>query len=137
MKVAEALDDYVNTVTLGPANKKAALRESLDRVRKRNEVYFVLCAGFVVVMFVVAMVLIVRHAGEGSVWAATSVVFGASLAGMVRMMLGFWREKVTTDMLLELSVLDDAILKEVSRTLLERLGGSGSEKSRGTSRATS
>ena len=123
MKVADALGDYVDTVTLGASNKKALLREALDRIRTRNEAYFSVCVGFVVVMFVTAISLIVLHSRQTAAWTATSAVFGISLAGMVRMMLGFWREKVATDMLLELSGLDDAILKDVSRVLLRRLRG--------------
>jgi len=40
---------------------------------------------------------------------------------MIRAMLSLWREKVATEMLIELSELDEAILKKVVAKLLGRM----------------
>lgn len=121
MNLRKALEDYVDTVTLGASNKKIQLREALERVRARNERYFVASAAFLVVMFVAAIAIIVSHATDTKTWTLTSAVFGMSLAGMARMMLGLWREKVTIDLLIELAGHDDAVLRDVSRALLRTL----------------
>jgi hypothetical protein len=48
-------------------------------------------------------------------------VFGVSVVGMIRMMLSFWREKVATELIVELSELDDDVMRKVAAKLLARM----------------
>jgi hypothetical protein len=119
----QALSDFVEVVPLGGVAeaRRAALLNAVKLAKERNERFFIVTVVGLALMFVVALGLVIFHAGSPGFQAATSGVFGISAIGMVKTMLGFWREKVATDLLLDLAAADDAILKEVSKAMLARL----------------
>lgn len=68
--------------------------------------------------FLTGMGLILFALSSRSATAAVGAAFGISIIGMIRTMLSLWREKVATEMLIELSELDEAILRRVVAKLL-------------------
>jgi hypothetical protein len=123
LTLEQALSEFVEVVPLGgvAAARREALLAAVRSAKERNERFFMATAVGLALMFLVALGLIISHAGGVGARAMTSGIFGISAIGMVKTMLGFWREKVATDLLLDLAAADDAILKEVSKAMLLRL----------------
>ena len=117
-----ALSEYVDEVTAGAASARTEeLRRRLRRIQHRNLRYFNLAAGMLAATFLAAMALVLFALSSRSATTAVASVFGISIIGMIRAMLSLWREKVATEMLIELSELDEAILKKVVAKLLGRM----------------
>jgi len=115
------LSEYVDEVVAGSSPRTAELRTRLSQIRDRNAGYFILVVVMLVIVFLVAIALVVFSTeGRTGVIVVLSV-FGISLIGMVRLMLALWREKLAIELLIELSELDDNILKKVVAKLLRQL----------------
>ena len=112
--------DYVNEVALGPA-RSDVFRQSLKEIQTRNTSYFIAAVVMLGLTFLVATGLIIFGATGQTTAVVIASVFGITVVGMIRMMLSFWREKVSTELLIELSELDDSVLKKVVARLLTRL----------------
>ena len=117
-----ALSEYVDEVTAGVASARTEeLRRRLRRIQHRNLRYFNLAAGMLAATFLAAMALVLFALSSRATTIAVASVFGVSIIGMIRAMLLLWREKVATEMLIELSELDEVILKKVVAKLLSRM----------------
>lgn len=116
-----ALSDYVNEVVAGAAPRTAEFMARLRAINQRNAVYFTATAAMLAIAFVVATSLVVFGAAGRTTAIAVLSVFGISIIGMVRTMLSLWREKSAIELLIELSELDDDILRKVVAKLLRRL----------------
>jgi uncharacterized membrane protein YjjP (DUF1212 family) len=115
-----ALSDFVNEVTAG-GPRSEALRKQLRDIQHRNTSYFVIPVVMLTVSFAAAMTLIIGGVGKTTGTAAIASLFGLSVIGMIRLMLSFWREKVATELMIELSELDDEVLRKVTARLLARM----------------
>ena len=122
-----ALSEYVDEVTAGASpppgssGPTAGLQSRLRQIQSTNAIYFIAAAGMLAVTFLAAMGLIVSNAIGSSGSIAVASGFGISVVGMTRLMLALWREKVATAMLIELSELDDGVMKKVVAKLLRRM----------------
>jgi hypothetical protein len=120
-ELRHAMHDYVNEVTLGAAPRTDELRRRLREIQAHNTRYFVLPVAMLAALFVAALVLSVHHASAATTTAAISTGFGISVVVMIRWMLSFWREKVATELMIELSELDEGTLRKVVARLLKRM----------------
>jgi hypothetical protein len=120
-ELQRAMSDFVDEVTAGAASRTEELRVRLREIQARNIRYFLLPILMLAVTFVIAIVLIVHYAAATAAAAAISSGFGISVIGMIRLMLSFWREKVATELVIELSELDDRVFRKVVATLLVRM----------------
>jgi len=116
-ELRQAMHDYVNEVTLGPAPRTDVLRRRLRDIQARNARYFALPVVMLAVLFVVALGLSIHYASATTV-TAISTGFGISVVAMIRLMLSFWREKVATELVIELSELDDDLFRKAVAQLL-------------------
>ena len=117
-----ALSEYVDEVTAGAASARTEeLRRRLRQIQHRNQRYFNLAVGMLAVTFLAATGVILLALSSKATTAAIASGFGISIIGMIRVMLSLWREKVATEMLIELSELDEAILKKIVARLLGRM----------------
>ena len=66
--------------------------------------YFNLCIGLVVVLFVASIVIVVTHLESPKLITAALGGFGIGSIGLVSLMLQRWREKLAAEVLLELAV---------------------------------
>ncbi|AUX41095.1 uncharacterized protein SOCE26_025000 [Sorangium cellulosum] len=118
---------YVEPIHLGDAERAPLdverLREQLRQVGRTSEAYFAVCVVMLMVLFVAALWAALR-ATEGTGFVKEAFAgLGVSMFGLIRAMLGLWREKVATDVLLTLAAsLDSDTLRSVIAVLLKRLG---------------
>jgi protein-S-isoprenylcysteine O-methyltransferase Ste14 len=117
----QAMHDYVNEVTLGPAPRTDELRRRLREIHAHNTRYFALPVVMLAALFTVALVLSIRHASATTSTAAIAIGFGILVIAMIRLMLSFWREKLATELMIELSELDEDALRKVVARLLKRM----------------
>jgi hypothetical protein len=110
----------VNEVTLGPAPRTEELRARLREIQARNTRYFALPVVMLAALFVVSLALSIHYASTATV-TAVSAGFGISVVAMIRLMLSFWREKVATELMIELSELDEGVLRKVVARLLRSM----------------
>ncbi len=120
-ELRRAMFDYVGEVTLGGAPRTDELRRRLREIQAHNTRYFAVPVVMLAAAFVVAIALIVHYAAAGAATAAISSGFGISVVAMIRLMLSFWREKVATELMIELSELDEDVLRKVVARLLTRM----------------
>jgi hypothetical protein len=120
-ELQRAMSDYVDEITLGPAPRTEELRRRLREIQAHNTRYFLIPLVMLAVTFVVAIVLIIHYAAATTATTAISTGFGISVVAMIRLMLSFWREKVATELMVELSELDDDVLRKVVARLLTRM----------------
>lgn len=115
-----ALKGYVDEVVAGESSRTDALRTQLQAIQQRNARYFNLA---VVLLVLISLTTTATMASDAL--RRTAIPVGAALVisavGMVRVMLGLWREKVATEMLIALSELDDGVLRQIVATLLRRI----------------
>ena len=116
-----AMSDYVDEVTLGPASRSEELRVRLRAIQAHNTRYFLLPIVMLAATFIIAIMLIIHYAAATTAATAISTAFGISVIGMIRLMLSFWREKVATELVIELSELDESVLRKVVARLLARM----------------
>jgi hypothetical protein len=122
--IQETLREFVTSSTaLGPSKGRKHMLERLRKINAANARYFNMAAVMLVAAFVVALYIIYRHGGDKVAGEAVVGTFGATTTGMTWMMLRFWREKVRTEMLIELGDLDPGILREVALRFLKSVGG--------------
>jgi hypothetical protein len=117
----QAMYDYVDEVTLGAAPRTDELRRRLREIQAHNTRYFMFPVVMLAALFVVALVLSIHYASAAATTAAISTGFGVSVVAMIRLMRSFWREKVATELLIELSELDEDALRKVVARLLKRM----------------
>jgi hypothetical protein len=117
----QALESYVNVITMGATSRTDALRERLREIHQQNKSYFLAPVLMLAATFVVAMGLIIYGATGTNRAVVIASIFGISVIGMIRLMLSFWREKIATELLVELSELDDDVLKKMSVKLLAKM----------------
>jgi hypothetical protein len=116
-RLYQALHDYVDEVTLGPAPRSDELRRRLREIQAHNTRYFALPVALLVALFIAALALSVHYASAATVTAVSSGL-AISVVAIVRLLRGFWREKVATELMIELSELDDDVLRKVVARLL-------------------
>lgn len=115
-----ALKGYVDEVVAGESSRTEALRSQLNVIQQRNARYFNVAVVMLVTISLATIAIMASDALD-----RTAIPVGAALVissiGTVRIMLGLWREKAATEMLIALSELDDGVLKQVVARLLRRL----------------
>lgn len=96
------------------------LHADLVRVQHANERFVWLVAGMLFVLFVVLLIIITTNLDKPDIIKSISAAFGISAAGIIRWLVGIWREKTNTETLLQLAVdLEGDALKTVI-TILAR-----------------
>ena len=80
------------------------LSDRLRAVLRSNTLYFNLCIGLVVGLFVVSIAVVVTHLESPKLITAALGGFGIGSIGLVGVMLQRWREKLAAEVLLELAV---------------------------------
>jgi hypothetical protein len=117
-EIRHAMLDYVGEVLAGAAPRSEEFRRRLREIQAHNTRYFAIPVVMLAAAFVVATALVVRSASATAVTAVVSSGFGISVISMIRLMLSFWRKKVATELMIELSELDDEVLRKVVAQLL-------------------
>lgn len=128
-KLKAALLPYL-TVEKGELGKRQArtfdrdkLAGKLREIVARNNAVFGFCVAMVIIPFVVQLWVALAYASEPQLVKAIGGAFGISAAGLIFQMIKLWREKVATELLLELlPTLDTAVFKTVIAVLVRRLG---------------
>src|SRR5262245_22059674 len=78
------------------------LKGELGAVSRANEHFFAVCVVRILALFLAALWAIIRYAANPDAVRIAFGAFGLSVAWMIRVMIGLWREKVATDMALAL-----------------------------------
>jgi hypothetical protein len=79
------------------------LRSDLKAVGDQNRVYFLICVGMIVLLFVGACVVTVRHIEDLTFLKEAFAVTGVSITWLALQMSRLWQEKVRSDTLLVLA----------------------------------
>jgi multisubunit Na+/H+ antiporter MnhF subunit len=111
---------------LGPARTPRrsveTLSDDLQNVSRSNQIYFAICFGCVVALFIGAGIVAVRFVDTPSRIAAVLGALGISVMGLITQMASLWKQKVASDMLLVLCrEADEAHLQKIIDGLLEKL----------------
>lgn len=94
----------------------------LRQIAARNNVTFVLCVAMVLVLFAIQLWVALYSVSQPQFVKFVGGAFGISAAGLVFQMVKLWREKVTTELLLELLPnLDASVFRTVISVLMRRL----------------
>jgi hypothetical protein len=125
-KLRAVLSPYVDSVQLGDPERDPIdverLREQLQRVSRESANYFGVCVVMVMVIFLATLGAALRYAGQANLVTLAFAVLGATMIGMLRVMVGLWREKVATDVLLALAgSLEGDHLRSILAVFLKRL----------------
>jgi hypothetical protein len=98
------------------------LSEELRSVGRANEHYFALCVVMILALFLAALWVIIRYAATPDAVRGAFVCFGLSVAALIRVMIGLWREKVATELAVALvGALDQETTRSIIEVLLKRL----------------
>jgi hypothetical protein len=92
---------YATDVSLG-STKMEGLAGKLRGLSRRNEKYFRVCIGLLVVILLSSLCFVILFRNQPAIIAGVFTALGASAYGGVRQMVQLWREKVATDVLVEL-----------------------------------
>jgi hypothetical protein len=117
---------YAHDIQLGdhepPPLAVERLKDELRAVSRANEHYFAVCVVMILALFLAALWVIIRYVSNPDAVRGAFAAFGLSVAGMIRVMIGLWREKVATDMALALvGTLDLDTTRSIIEVLLKRL----------------
>jgi hypothetical protein len=85
---------------MGGTRTKHDLAVRLMELSKADAAYLKLCAGMLVALFAVSLVLTLLCRSNAAFLAAVSAFTGATVFGSIKAMSDLWREKVATDVLL-------------------------------------
>src|SRR5512140_3758185 len=126
-KLRSVLSRYVDSIQLGEGDRAPLdverLREQLRHISRANEHYFGACVVMVMTVFIAALWVALRYADHDGAVKLAFAALGASMIGMLRVMVGLWREKVATDVLLALAgSLEGDHLRSIIAVPLKRLG---------------
>jgi hypothetical protein len=80
------------------------LSDRLRGILRSNTIYFNVCIGLVLVLFITSIIVVVTNLESPELITAALGGFGIGSVGLVSLMLQRWREKVATEVLLELAV---------------------------------
>ena len=119
-RLRDALYDYVGEIVGGSPAITQEMRARLTAIQHRNAIYLRFAAAMLLALFLVMSGVVVLTA-IGKAHVAVLSLCGISVVGIARVMLALWREKLATEMLIELSELDDDILRKVVARLLRCL----------------
>lgn len=98
------------------------LKSNLDLLRVKNNQYFGVLAGMVIVCFVASLVFLILYNNNTTLLTAIYGATGISIGWSVRMMHKIWREKNQTDILYSLiDNLDNQTLQSVASILVRSL----------------
>jgi hypothetical protein len=114
---------YTGDVDLGSRSMQQLAGKLRDLSRK-NDRYYWICIGLLVVVLLASLAFVIVFRHQPGAIAAVFAAMGASAYGGVRQMVQLWREKVSTDVAIELvEVLPEAeALKVLKEVFLKRLG---------------
>lgn len=125
MKLRHVLSSYAAKVQLGaPVGKLQVqqLRRDLERLRRENNAYFVVCVGMTIVIFCSSVWVLLNHLADMQTVRLAIGAMGLSAAGALGAMSRLWREKVTTDFLLTLCTsLNEDLLRTIVTIMSKRL----------------
>ena len=128
-RTMQSLEDLIresegSTVTLGGPNKMEDLARRLRDLSRRNDMYFRACIAILVVVLLASLGFVILFRSQPAVIAGIFTAMGASAYGGVRQMVKLWREKVATDVAIEmvevlpradaLKLLQDIFLKNAN-----------------------
>ena len=94
--------DARGPVTMGGPPKMEGLAENLRKLSRRNEKYFLVCVTILVVVLLSSLGFVILFRNQPKVIAGIFAAMGASAYGGVWQMVKLWREKVATDVAIEL-----------------------------------
>jgi hypothetical protein len=119
--------------TIAPSRiiDRESLKSQLEAVEKRNQVYFQICFGVVVVLFVASLGIICLNVYSGAGMKALLTFIQGVAALLVGWMLKLWREKNNTELLLSLALYTEGdALQRVIDLLADGLKPSNKLKNR-------
>ena len=106
----------------GIAFDRDNLRSDLIELSKKNELYFRICVGMVVFLFVGAIVIIAAFLSDPDHIAALFGALGISVLGVVRLMIKLMTEKKSTDVAIAmLGNLESAVSATVLKIMLKNI----------------
>jgi hypothetical protein len=94
------------------------LRRDLKRVSERNRSVFLVCVFMVILLFVGACWLVLKHQSDTTFIQGVFAVTGVSFAGLISQMVRLWKAKVSSDMIL---ILSSSLNPADTRAVLEIL----------------
>jgi hypothetical protein len=106
---------YKTNVTLGKSEAVTRLADRLREVRRRNELYFRICIGLLVAVLGASLAFVIMFREHPAAIAGVFAALGASAYGGVRQMARFWREKMATDVAIE--VVDEMTVDKAMEVL--------------------
>jgi hypothetical protein len=96
------------------------LRRDLKAVSEKNRFVFLICVAMVIVLFVGACWLVIKHQEDTTFIQRVLTVTGISFAGLIAQMIRLWKAKVLSDMTLVLaSNLNSTDMRSVLEILLK------------------
>jgi hypothetical protein len=98
----DLIRDATGPIMLGPSSKMEGLARRLRELSQRNEKYFRACIAILVVVLLASLGFVILFRNQPAVIAGIFTAMGASAYGGVRQMVKLWREKVATDVAIEL-----------------------------------
>ncbi|MBZ0090205.1 MAG: hypothetical protein K8H90_07490 [Thermoanaerobaculia bacterium] len=84
--------------------ERSALRKDLERIEHYNSRLVWIAVGLLVVLFGAWLVVVLVPGWSAGGVQAASAAFGLSAAGCIRWLLGIWREKTRTALLVRMAV---------------------------------
>jgi hypothetical protein len=95
-------DAVGETVSLARSSNDDLSRD-LKAISDKDQWYFFICVGMVLVVFLGACVLTVKYLSDPALVVKIFAASGVSIGGLVVQMLKFWKEKVNSDTVLVLA----------------------------------
>jgi hypothetical protein len=114
---------YTKDVTLGGSGAVKQLAAKLRDLSRKNDRYFWVCVALLIIVLLASLGFVILFRDQPSVIAGVFAVLGASAYGGVWKMVQLWREKVATDVAIEVvEVLTVAEAMELlKKVFLDRL----------------
>lgn len=135
-RLRATLGAYAEPIQLGEGTPPSVipvdkLRKELQAVIRTNTNYFLVCVAMTLGLYIAALWVVFDNLDDKGTLQIAFAMFGLSLAGMVRMMIGLWREKVATETLLTfVGAVDDKFLKSIIEVFLRQMPGGARPSSR-------
>ena len=95
--------DVVDGVAPAGRASNDDLSRDLKAISGKDQIYFFICVGMVLLIFLGACVLTVKYLSDPAFVTKIFAATGISITGLVLQMMKLWKEKVNSDMVLVLA----------------------------------
>jgi len=125
MKQLKALlANYAGTIKMGKPTLEIdmkKLQSDLNTISKDNCVYFNICVGMLLILFISSLAIVFMFIPNTQLLAGIFSVLGISVIGVITKMISLWREKSHVDLLYILAgTLKEDIIKSILQILVKK-----------------